>query len=75
MNATEIIRSRRKGLTLRCIASFLTVFTSGDEGLMNENIDDALANVTPMQVVLFPFLQFEPSKHHIEQTAVLNVHT
>src|SRR5437016_4137851 len=60
-------------LALRCIAGFLRVFSHSDGGLLDENIEHALANLTSMQMVLFPLLEFEPAKHQIEQTPILNV--
>src|SRR6266850_606106 len=69
-----IVRGRvfapsRKSLALCCIAWF----NNSAGRLVDENIKHALANLTSMQMVLFPLVQFEPAKNQIEQTAILNV--
>ena len=41
--------------------------------LVDENVENALANIASMKMVLLPFLQFEPPECQIEEMAILNV--
>jgi hypothetical protein len=52
---------------------FWWVFGCWTLRLLDENMENALANFTFVKMPLFPFLQFEPSGRQIEQTAIPNM--
>ena len=60
-------------MALRYVSVFPRVRRRRIKRLVDEDIENALADLTSMEMVLFRFRQFEPSKRQIEQTAILNV--